>query len=322
MTLFDGGCCTVAYSMRAGAGAVRKSVLSLVAAWVFAACGSSATSRPEGTPPAVPPSATPITASSPSPAASGLVLTPAPVAASGVIPPLDDPGEVARELIGAELAIRSHSTPEEAFARIGRLQQAAYRKLVANPGFRNAALQPAPEELRGILESNIRAGELLSSLTRPVTRLPAWRIVPPPPPAELRGHYDEAEKQFGVPWEYLAAIHLVESRMGRIRGTSTAGAQGPMQFIPSTWARYGKGDINDPRDAILAAGRYLKAAGAPSAMARALYAYNHSQKYVDAVTLYAGRMRDEKRAYLAYYHWQVYVRTTSGDVLLEVGYGP
>jgi hypothetical protein len=57
-----------------------------------------------------------------------------------------------------------------------------------------------------------------------------------------------------VPWEFLAAIHLVETRMGRIRGTSSAGSQGPMQFLPSTWKRCGRGgDIQATGDASLAA---------------------------------------------------------------------
>jgi membrane-bound lytic murein transglycosylase B len=110
--------------------------------------------------------------------------------------------------------------------------------------------------------------------------------------------------------------------MGRIRGTSSAGAQGPMQFLPSTWARYGEGgDINDPRDSIMAAGRYLKAAGAPGDLGRALYAYNHSQHYVRAVTLYAEQMRTDERTYAGYHAWQVYYITPSGDALLPEGYG-
>jgi membrane-bound lytic murein transglycosylase B len=117
-------------------------------------------------------------------------------------------------------------------------------------------------------------------------------------------------------------VHLVETRMGRIRGTSTAGAQGPMQFLPSTWARWGGGgDINDPHDAILAAGRYLQASGAPGDLHRALYAYNHSEHYVRAVTLYAQQIEADPRAYLAYHAWQVYYITPRGDLWLEEGYG-
>ena len=94
-----------------------------------------------------------------------------------------------------------------------------------------------------------------------------------------------------------------------------------MQFIPSTWARFGRGDINSPRDSILAAARYLRASGAPSNMGRALYAYNPSQRYVRAITRYAEQMMRNERTYLGYYNWQVFVRTTTGDVALEEGYG-
>ena len=203
---------------------------------------------------------------------------------------------------------------------LGRVQQAAYRKLVERSDWRQQAIDLMTENLRPIAQANIEAGAELRALTKPVEKLPSWNIVEPPPLEELRGAYKEAEAEFGVGWVYLASIHLVESRMGRIRGTSSAGAQGPMQFLPSTWARYGKGDINNPRDSIFAASRYLKAAGAPSNMPKALYAYNHSDRYVRGITLYAEQMQNDERAYLGYYHWLVYVRTVNGDVLLEVGY--
>ena len=57
-----------------------------------------------------------------------------------------------------------------------------------------------------------------------------------PPAAELLADYNAAAQATGVGWQYLAAVHLVETRMGRIRGTSAAGAEGPMQFLPSTFA--------------------------------------------------------------------------------------
>src|SRR5207302_5051442 len=123
----------------------------------------------------------------------------------------------------------------------------------------------------------------LRLLSGPIPKtLPDWKIVEPASIDDLLHYYKEAEAQFGVSWQYLAAIHLVETRMGRIRGLSTAGAQGPMQFMPATWAMYGKGDIDDNHDAILGAARYLRAAGAPDDVQRALDACHHSLDYVHA----------------------------------------
>jgi membrane-bound lytic murein transglycosylase B len=73
-----------------------------------------------------------------------------------------------------------------------------------------------------------------------------------------------------------------------VKNDSSAGAKGPMQFIPSTWRIYGSGgDIHDPHDAILAAANLLHHNGAPPSYARALRSYNDSGLYVDAVTRYA-----------------------------------
>jgi len=94
-----------------------------------------------------------------------------------------------------------------------------------------------------------------------------------------------------------------------------------MQFMPATWAAYGEGDINDYRDAIRAAARYLRASGAPADMVTALYRYNPSARYVRAVMAYAELMRVDPNAYRGYYHWQVYYLTRDGDVRLPVGYG-
>jgi membrane-bound lytic murein transglycosylase B len=97
---------------------------------------------------------------------------------------------------------------------------------------------------------------------------------------QLRTYYAEAQRRFGVPWFVLAAVHLVESRMGRIVGHSSADAQGPMQFLPSTWAHYGLGgDVWNNRDAILGAANYLAANGAAdgtdAGLDKALYRYNN-----------------------------------------------
>jgi hypothetical protein len=55
-------------------------------------------------------------------------------------------------------------------------------------------------------------------------------------------------------------------------------------------------------------------------MRNALWNYNHSDRYVRAVTLYAERMLAAEAAYRAYWHWDVYYRLASGDVLLPVGW--
>jgi hypothetical protein len=229
--------------------------------------------------------------------------------------------EAAAVLARAEGALRSPATPEAAVARLGWEQQVAYRALRNHPDWAPAVLAALPPDLRPIVEANERAGRGLVALAEPQSQLPDWRIEAPPPPAVLLGFYREAEAASGIDWTFLAAIHFVETRMGRIRGTSTAGAQGPMQFLPSTWAAYGQGDINDPRDAIFGAARYLAASGGPGDMSRALFAYNRSLRYVDAVQSYASVLAaDQDLAYRGYYHWQVYFATTTGVVLLPEGY--
>jgi len=130
----------------------------------------------------------------------------------------------------------------------------------------------------------------------------------------LLGWFRKAERRFKVDWELLAAVMYVESKFGRVLSTSTAGAQGPMQFIPSTWAGYGMGgDVHDPHDAIMGAANYLHRSGAPVNDRQALYAYNHSWAYVNAVLRYTNQMKRDGRNYYAYYIWQVFVLTTSGD---------
>jgi soluble lytic murein transglycosylase-like protein len=228
------------------------------------------------------------------------------------------PALLASRIEDSERAIRSDD--RSAHAEAARIQQASYRQLVRTPEWRQEVYERLPTDVRAIARANVEAGAELRALTQPRTELPPWHIVEPPGPDELRSHYDAAAKEFSIGWSYLAAIHLTETRMGRIRGDSHAGARGPMQFLPSTWAAYGKGDINDPRDAIFAAARYLEAHGAPGDMSRALFAYNHSDHYVRAITVYAEQMSKDARAYDGYYHWQVYYRTTKGDALLYEGW--
>jgi len=226
---------------------------------------------------------------------------------------------VATTLARVETTLRTDGPTARELAVLGWEQQNAYRALAAHPDWLPEVVAGLPD-LAAIVTANHDAGTGLSGLAEPQPELPDWRIEAPPPLDVLVGYYREAEAASGIPWPYLAAIHLVETRLGRIRGTSTAGAQGPMQFIPETWVRYGEGDINDNRDAILAAGRYLAAAGGPEDMDRALYAYNNSERYVAAVQGYAGLIQADERAFRGYYQWQVYYATVDGVALLPEGY--
>ena len=173
-------------------------------------------------------------------------------------------------------------------------------------------LARTPGRIAAHVRGTLRAKRDLNALYVPVTRS-HWRTGPAAPAGELLRFYREARRRFGVQVHVLAAVNLVESAYGRLRNTSTAGAQGPMQFIPSTWSAYGMGgNIRDPHDAILGAANYLHASGAPSNVRAALYAYNPSVHYVNAVLAYAERIRRDPRAFFSYYAWQVYVRTTEG----------
>ena len=155
--------------------------------------------------------------------------------------------------------------------------------------------------------------------------LPAWRIVEPLPAETLLGFYQEAEATYGVPWPVLAAVNLVETGMGRIQGLSVAGAQGPMQFMPGTWAAYGMGgDVNDPHDAIMGAANYLAANGGADGTSEgldnALFRYNNATAYVRGVRHYADVMAAEPITYRSFHAWEVIYLSTAGDIVLEPGY--
>ncbi|MEP6694557.1 MAG: transglycosylase SLT domain-containing protein [Chloroflexota bacterium] len=270
--------------------------------------------------PSAPPTATAtVSATSAAPTASS---SPTPTPREDPPAVATDPVAIGAQIVLAERSVRDPSTTGADLAWMGHLQQRIYRAIAARPEWRGAFLAAVPVDFRGVVTTNLDATAELRATVVPGPDLPtAWRIVEPAPLDDLARFYREAETEFGVPWSYLASIHLVETRMGRIRGTSVAGAQGPMQFMPGTWAAYGEGDVNSDRDAIRAAARYLKANGAPANMANALFRYNNSDRYVRAVTAYAEVMRAEPSAYRGYYGWQVYYLTTKGDILLPVGYG-
>ena len=231
-------------------------------------------------------------------------------------PPASEPGALGDQLAALEAALRDPAAPQAGLPALGRAELLAYRRLAHHPDWLPVALARVPGATQEAVRRNLAAQLELEALTPPRTSPPPWQVAPPLAAADLLSFYREAEAATGVSWAYLAAIHFVETNMGRIHSPSTAGALGPMQFLPSTWAVYGRGDINDDRDAILAAGRFLRANGAPGRMASALFRYNPSPHYVAAITAYAEVIAADQRAWLAYYHWPVLVRLVSGDVIL------
>jgi cell wall-associated NlpC family hydrolase len=132
------------------------------------------------------------------------------------------------------------------------------------------------------------------------------------PPEYLR-LFVAAGSAYGVPWTVLAGVGKVECDDGQDPNpsctqegaTNSAGAGGPMQFIGPTWATYGMSvnggppDRWNPADAIFTAARYLRASGAPQELQRAIFAYNHSQEYVETVLRWAARYEHEAQTLVA-----------------------
>jgi membrane-bound lytic murein transglycosylase B len=265
----------------------------------------------------------PPTTTTTAPVASTTTAPPPPDLAAFAPPqPAGDPGGVAAQIWYAERALRDPATSPASFVEAALAQQVAYRQLGIHPEWDADVLANIPEDLRVQTQMHLAARrEFRAMHSRLSTTLPAWRIVPPEPFDQLQAIYLEAEAASGVPWKYLAAIHLVETGTGRIRGTSSAGAQGPMQFLPATWAAYGGGgDINSTRDAILAAARYLARNGAPADMDTAIWNYNHSAHYVLGVKLYADLITEHPQALRAFYTWGIWYLTAAGDRWLPIGY--
>jgi soluble lytic murein transglycosylase-like protein len=142
---------------------------------------------------------------------------------------------------------------------------------------------------------------VLASSEASVQALSFYRI-----PLFLLPIYKAAAVQYGVPWQILAAINEIETNYGSDQSVSTAGAVGWMQFMPSTWLQYGVDALNagyadpyNPVDAVFAAARYLRAAGAATNLHAAILAYNHSEEYVESVLLRAKLISTYPKAVIA-----------------------
>jgi membrane-bound lytic murein transglycosylase B len=189
--------------------------------------------------------------------------------------------------------------PIEVVAPAESLQETV-RFLAKRTGLAKATIQLLPGELASEIRDLTAASRKLRKLSGGVSR--KLKTGDAPPLSELISHYDKANRRHGIAQHYLAAIHHVETKFGQVKSHSVAGARGPMQFIPSTWRIYGRGgNIQDPHDAILAAANLLRQNGALRSYARALYHYNPSGLYVDAVTRYAQVIaRDPDGLYILY----------------------
>jgi soluble lytic murein transglycosylase-like protein len=194
--------------------------------------------------------------------------------------------------------------------------QRIYRLLRSDEGLAKRTFRKLPSGLAREARAIVGSSKGLKRIT-PALQARKIRTKKPVPVGQLLGYYRQAEKRFGVPWEVLASVNFVESAFGKIRTDSAVGAQGPMQFMPATWAAYGLGgDVHDERDAIMGAANYLAASGALGDVRKALWHYNHSTDYVDAVIRYARQIEADADDLYVFYSWQLFVRTEKGDLRL------
>jgi soluble lytic murein transglycosylase-like protein len=225
------------------------------------------------------------------------------------------PQQLSQQLIANDAALRAaidawrvdgdppSSAPPQEVTGPARFLQGTVRFLAKRPSVAKRTIRLLPGGLAGQVRHLVVAARKLTKLSGGKRR--KLKTGEPPPLSELVGYYEKANRLYGIAPHYLAAIHHVETKFGKVKSHSVAGARGPMQFIPSTWRIYGRGgNIQDPHDAILAAARLLRDNGAPRSYARALYAYNPSKLYVVAVTRYAKRIAADPHALHYLYSWE------------------
>ena len=190
---------------------------------------------------------------------------------------------------------RRQKTTKGAPPSAGRTTTSAGGTSKKASGPNNVAISPQSVAQAGALAA------MLASSDASAQALAFYRI-----PLFLLPIYKAAAVQYGVPWQILAAINEIETNYGTDLSVSTAGAVGWMQFMPSTWLQYGVDALNagyadpySPVDAIFAAARYLRAAGAATNLRGAILAYNHSEEYADSVLLRAKLISTYPKAVIA-----------------------
>ncbi len=228
-----------------------------------------ASTSPTTTTPATTTTTTP-TSAAPAPAATPTVVTSAPQ-------PTEPPAAAAPTVV---LQRRQKATGGAKPTAPSSSTVSATKEAKTAKGANNVALSPQ------LIAAQASA---LASTEASIQALGFYRI-----PLFLLPIYKAAAVQYGVPWQILAAINEVETDYGSDLSVSSAGAVGWMQFMPATWLQYGVDALNagyadpyNPVDAIFAAARYLRAAGASTNLHDAILSYNHSEEYVSSVLLRA-----------------------------------
>jgi hypothetical protein len=248
--------------------------LALVAAWALAGCGGASGPASDG----------------------GAASTPASLA--------DRLGAADASLRTAIQGWGLRGRPSRDVLRAAASERAIVHTLAGSRALARDTIGELPRPLRARIRLDVKAAVELRRLAGPPSG-GHLHLVPPLPAADLLADYRRAEGRFHVRWQLLAAVNLIESAFGRVVNRSSAGAQGPMQFLPSTWKAYGLGGhVHDARDAILGAANYLHRSGAPGDERRALFAYNRSTLYVDAVLAYAHVMTRDPLGFATYYAWE------------------
>ncbi len=236
------------------------------------------------------------------------------------------PERIANLLSQLELELLDSLTSNSDLPCLAHQQQVIYRVLSEKISLSNKVLVYIPENLKNIVNKHLFARRQFLSMaptSASLAYMPRWNIINPEPINSLLSYYKKAENATGIDWEVLAAINLVETGMGRIDGISIANAQGPMQFLPTTWKEPGiglGGNIRDPHDSIMAAARYLVRRGGLANIRKGLLGYNNSDYYGKAVLAYADLLRNEPRTIKSLYYWEIHYRAGSYDLWLPVGY--